>query len=266
MKKLLISIFWIFFWLSSFCSALTIQDPEVCVLYTWNIDWPDSVTFQDWNVSNAWSYVLAWNYDLTNWFPDMAILTQYWWEFSLDFYEESYYYYAMMLFPSEWCSQSWWWSSSSDITVFYDYGLSSSVIECDWNNSIYINSLAYISWTTFSPFFNINYVDQDNQIITNSYNKDMLYLSGWKFHKTYTWDDNKWILSVVNNFESSFTWYLPTFDVTWNITEIDTWNVFNNFAENSLTVLLSNIPNYIQYVIMFALLLFVLWIFRRLRK
>lgn len=251
MKKLLLGIFWFFFWLCSFCSALTIQDPEFCVLYTWNIDWPDSVTFQDWNVSQAWSYVLAWDYDLTNWYPDMAVLTQYWWEFTLDFYEESYYYYAMMLFPSEWCSQSWWWSSFSEINVYYNNWSSTSIL-CDWENSIAINWLSTLYWTsTFIPFFNISYVDENNQKLIESYDKEILYLDPWQFKKTYTWN-NDWILSIQNQCWSSsdiiFTWETLPVILTWS-----TWSVFSNFWDNALLLITSNIPWIIT-------VLFILWL------
>lgn len=260
MKKLLLSIFWLLFWLISFCSADLVQcaDEDWCP-----VDFSSCV--------NSITIVLSWDYS------DPLYIYPYQDEYSVYTEIESYsntpitldeYSCWFYIYNNKWSTINVNWSEYvapvPEITVFYDYWHSSTTITCNWDNSIFINSMAVNSWVTFTPFFNINYIDQDNQIITESYNKDLLYLTDWKFHKSYTWE-NLWVLSVVSDSESSFSGYLPTFDVTWNITQLDTWNVFNNFAENSLGVLLSNVPNYIQYVIMFMLLLFVLWIFRKLR-
>lgn len=162
-----------------------------------------------------------------------------------------------------------WWSSSSNIDVYYNNWQSSTSIECDWTQAIEINWLSTLTSTnTFTPYFNIDYTDEDNQKLTESYSKNTLYLSGWLFKKTYTWDNERVLTDTIESPNSSFSWYLPTFDVTWSIDNNNefTWNVFNNFADNSLKVLLSNIPSYIQYVIMIILLFFILGFIRKFKR
>ena len=268
MKKLL---FWILtfllIWLS-FCSALTIQDPELCKLYTWTIDWPDSVVFQDYNNSLAWNYFMWWTYDLSNWYADISILTEYWWEYSLDLSEESYYYYSAIIFSSDWCSSNWWWSLTSDIDVYYNNWNSVENITCDWTQAIDVRWLSTITSTnTFTPYFNISYTDEDNQKLTESYSKSNLYLSGWLFKKTYTWDNERILTDTIDSPNSVFSWYIPVFDVTWSTQPIDTeYNMFNNFTDNSLKVLLSNIPSFFQYVIIFSIILMIIWIIKVFKR
>lgn len=161
----------------------------------------------------------------------------------------------------------WWWSSTSDIDVYYNNWNSVENITCDWVQAIQINWLSTITSTnTFTPYFNISYKDEDNQSLIESYSKDILYLENWQFKKTYTWN-NDWILTVQWNSENSFSWYLPTFDITWWINEVsESWNIFNNFAENSVKFTLSNIPSYIQYVILLFILFFILGFIRKFRR
>lgn len=278
MKKLLIFIFTFFIGCISFSSAFQDCACYSCAWETW-FDSEISSAILDVHWITIFNWVYGWYYklnDCDNWdvineygmyFFDSSDVVLFCPYTPLDCANwEGYCWYSFVTDIS--ClSSSSWSSSSSEINVYYNNWSSTSIV-CDWENSITINWLSTLYWTsTFIPFFNISYVDENNQKLIESYDKEILYLSWWQYHKTYTWwSNNDWILNLVTSEDTLFTWYLPTFDVTWNITEIDTWNVFNNFAENSLTVLLSNIPNYIQYVIMFALLLFVLWIFRRLRK
>lgn len=330
MKKLLIFIFWIFFWLIGFSSAYNfsffnwdvrfISFSDYNFTVTFNVDpslwlFVDSFWFispylnsssdlcfslydDSWNLINTWSLIYSWSLTLwsTVWhyyWPINNIIKSWFyltssncpWKGRLSYYlsNNSNNNWSIFLNSFNWFSytssinyQYLFYdinysfssvSSTSDITVNYNNWQTTS-IACNWDNIITIDWLSTMSSiSTFTPYFNINYTDQNNQVLTDSYSNSILYLSGGQYLKTYTWwSNNDWILNLVTSEDTVFTWYLPTFDVTWNITEIDTWNVFNNFAENSLTVLLSNIPNYIQYVIMFALLLFVLWIFRKIRK
>ena len=209
---------------------------------------------------------------------DIRFLMDWWiWNnlfyISQNWYITNWYLFAwpVLLNATIWFDYSWWSCPEpepSSINVFYNNDNSSSSIVCDWDNAIYIDWLSTITDTnTFTPYYNINYRDEDNQLLTESYSKSILYLSGWTFKKTYTWN-NDWVL---NNLwiskDSSFSWYLPTFDITGWITNVtDSWNIFNNFAENGFKVLLSNIPSYIQYVIMILLLFFIIWIVKKIRK
>ena len=159
---------------------------------------------------------------------------------------------------------------TSSINVLYNNDNSSTTINCNWDNVIQIDWLSTITATNkFTPYFNISYKDENNQSLIESYSKDILYISGSLFKKTYTWD-NEWILnnqSTDCSSDSSFSWYLPSFNITWGIQDVtDSWNIFNNFAENWLTVLLSNIPNYIQYIILIMLLFFVLGFIRKFKR
>lgn len=169
-------------------------------------------------------------------------------------------YWNSQTFPSSWCPDQ-------SINVYYNNWNSSWTIICDWTQAIEINWLSTITSTnTRTPYFNINYRDEDNQLLTESYSKDILYLKNWLFKKTYTWNNER-ILSYNWSESNFFTWYVPTFDIvftgdTWE----DTWNVFNNFAQNSLQVVLSNIPSYIQYVIIIMLLFFILGLARRKKR
>ena len=194
------------------------------------------------------------------------------WNFQIILPDEEYFpifnafnYFYYNVFPFVW----WWWSSTpSDITVYYNNSQSNTSITCDWTQAIEIEGLSTITSTnTFTPYFNIDYIDEDNQILTESYSKDILYLSGATFKKTYTWNNIR-ILTAQLDSESIFSWYVPTFDVTWSVDPNDefTWNVFNNFADNSLKYLLSNIPSYIQYFIILAILFLILWFVKKFRR
>lgn len=143
----------------------------------------------------------------------------------------------------------------------------------DWfyDISTWYDSENLIATLNISPYRIIDYVDFNNQYLSSKYNGWILYLSWWQFIKTFTWWQNNFRVLTTDTIESpnsSFSWYLPVFDVTWSIDPNDefTWNVFNNFAENSLKVLLSNVPSYIQYVIIILILLFVLWFIKKIRR
>ena len=152
------------------------------------------------------------------------------------------------------------------IIVNYNNWNSSQEFECDWENSININWLSTLNNDTFSPYYNIAYRDEDNQSLIESYSKDILYLN-WLFKKTYTWDNERILTSKWWGSENSFSWYLPTFEFTWWINEpTESWNIFNNFAENSVKFTLSNIPSYIQYVILLFILFFILGFIRKFRR
>ena len=123
----------------------------------------------------------------------------------------------------------------------------------NWNNYTFNGGF---NWTT------VHYVDWywNNQFIT--INSD-LYIN-WDYSIWYTGQQE---LLLTENQCWSYNWYVPVFDITWWINDVtETWNVFNNFAENSLKVLLSNVPSYIQYVIIILILLFVLWFIKKIRR
>lgn len=159
-------------------------------------------------------------------------------------------------------------SSSSSINVFYNWFNDVESFTCDWDTSIYLDwNYNYTSSNSlFSPYINIHYTDSDNQVLTWEYEKTDLFLD-WQYNKLYTWGSNNfWFLTPIESPDLNIISYQPTFDVefTWDI--VDTWNIFNNFAENSLKFTLSNVPNYIQYVIIIMLLFFILWFIRKFRR
>lgn len=177
-----------------------------------------------------------------------------------NFFETFYYNVVQYSFSA--------WSSTSDIDVYYNNWNSVESITCDWTQAIEIQWLSTITSTnTFMPYFNIDYVDENNQLLTESYSKDILYLSGSAFKKTYTWNNIRILTSQWWNSESIFTWYLPTFDITWWINEVtESWNIFNNFAENSVKFTLANIPSYIQYFIILLILFLILWFVKKFKR
>lgn len=273
MKKLLFSILtflWIWF---SFCGAFDISEPWVYFWSFWR-QWDEisscrePIVFKyDWTCSKCYfSYILS---TYWNWISDSSSIFNPSYDFSFSPFcssDDWYYIITFVDLDNTWEFHTFWWSSSSDITVFYN-SWSSTTITCDWTQAIEIQWLSTITSTnTFTPYFNISYTDEDNQKLTESYSKDILYLENWQFKKTFTWN-NDWILSVQWGLENSFSWYLPTFEITWWINEpTESWNIFNNFAENSLKFTLSNIPSYIQYVILLFILFFILGFIRKFRR
>ena len=256
MKKIL---FWIltFLWIwLSFCSASVCDDIDV----NWHDCWSDP--------NDTWCILWFWCngcFSSTNSWYDCyeQWWTQNWFDCVSTF---NYIWNSCTTFWSN--IINWWWSSSpssSDIDVYYNNWNSVENITCDWTQAISINWLSTITSTnTFTPYYNISYTDEDNQKLTESYSKDILYLENWQFKKTYTWN-NDWILTVQWSSDSTFTWYVPVFDFTGD-TIVNTWNLFNNFSDNALKVLLSNIPSYIQYITIFAILVFLFSFIRRFKR
>ena len=290
MKKVL---FWIltFLWIwLSFCSAVSINCPSPVTLSSSNpcYSWQPSIDCYYLDLDYEWwieadSYQVFVKYN-SNWSlyslevsDPLWYSTPRWRNINLtnsDWVSSWYFCFVDSLIYNSLTNDDYkayyflpkesWWSSSSDITVYYN-SWSSTTIECDWTQAIEIQGLSTITSTnTFTPYFNIDYIDENNQLLTESYSKDVLYLSGTTFKKTYTWNNER-ILTSQWTPESIFTWYTPVFDVTWQVS-LDTWNVFNNFADNSLKVLLSNIPAYIQYITIWFILLFLFWFIRRFKK
>lgn len=159
-------------------------------------------------------------------------------------------------------------SFADSINVFYNWFNDVESFTCDWDISIYLdwNYNFTESNSLFTPYFDIDYKDEDNQLLTESYDKSILYLSGWNFKKTYTWDNERILTyQVESSSDTSIVSYTPVFEITWSIDE-NSWNVFNNFSDNALTFLLSNIPSYIQRITLFAVLMLILWIIRRFKR
>lgn len=286
MKKLLfwiLTLLWI--WLS-FCSADTFYwNSFSCYLWTpisWYIQCNDDVlNFWNWNNITSWEYILT--VEVTNWLSFEYIwgFIPYIWGVSSAYNTSSAMWYFFSCSESFPCREFnpyyyynivWEWlvtftvvEFQSDIDVYYNNWNSVENITCDWTQAIDIRWLSTITSTnTFTPYYNISYTDKDNQKLIESYSKDILYLSGWLFKKTYTWDNER-ILTYQWSSENTFTWYVPVFDVTWTINE-NTWNMFNNFTDNVLTLLLSNIPIYVQWVTLIAVLFLILWIIRRFKR
>lgn len=267
MKKYIFWILTTLLWIFSFCSAEIINWNSESLSLWDTFWWTISFLFPDWynclkfdsDVSSSIRIYI--NDDLVSDLNNSDIycnINRYYSAWTKSF---NVVYYNLSL---------WWWTpSSSNIDVYYNNWQSSTSIECDWTQAIDIQWLSTITSTnTFTPYFNIDYIDEDNQKLTESYSKNTLYLSGWQFKKTYTWDNERILTDTIESPNSSFSWYLPTFDVTWSLDPNNefTWNVFNNFADNSLKVLLSNIPSYIQYVIMIILLFFILGFIRKFKR
>lgn len=264
MKKRLFWILTTLFWIFSFCSAeiinwnsesLSLWDTFWWTIYFLFPDWYNCLKFDSDVSSSIRIYI---NDDLVSDLNNSDIycnINRYYSAWTNSF---NVVYYNLSL---------WWWTpSSSNIDVYYNNWQSSTNIECDWTQAIEINWLSTLTSTnTFTPYFNIDYTDQDNQKLTESYSKNTLYLSGWLFKKTYTWDNERVLTDTIESSNSDFTWYVPIFDVTWTINE-NTWNIFNNFSDNALTFLLSNIPAYIQWVILIAVLWLIFWIVRRFKR
>lgn len=166
----------------------------------------------------------------------------------------------------------WIWLLSNQC-FWYDviiYGLNDEVLDVytveewiteitlDWNWSKNWNDFTFLDW------FNgveVNYIDSywENQSFT--WVTD-LYIN-WDNTISYTGEQ---YLSLTDQKCWVFNWYTPVFDVTWSITTIDDDNVFTNFSDNALKVLLSNIPSYIQYITIFLILLFLFWFIRRFKR
>lgn len=123
----------------------------------------------------------------------------------------------------------------------------------DWNNFTFNGGF---DWTT------VHYIDWYWKEQTITIDSD-LYLN-WEYSLSYTGEQ---YLQLSENQCWTYSWYVPVFNITGWIEEVSTsWNVFNNFAENSVKMFMSNIPNYIQYVFIFMILLFILWFLRKIRK
>jgi hypothetical protein len=154
--------------------------------------------------------------------------------------------------------------------IYIDNNWDVQSFSCEWQ-TINISWNAVFDWeetyNIITPI--LNYIDQDNQVISEEYNNNQLYLS-WKYIKTYTWWSNNYYLLtpyIEETEEITHIVYTPTFDVTWTTQEIgETWNIFNNFSDNALKVLLSNIPSYIQYVTIFLILIFLFSFLRRFKR
>lgn len=275
MKKIL---FWIltFLWIwLSFCSAENLNVSLDNIWWsskTWQLTLDTDSIYCFYASYNSSTRYVVFDFQWYNW-----NLPNWWWNWVVCFsvlnenenivnYElggGSYVQFYYFKFP-----YSQWWSSTSDIDVYYNNWNSVENITCDWTQAISINWLSTITSTnTFTPYYNISYIDEDNQKLIESYSKDVLYLENWQFKKTYTWN-NDWILSVQWGSDNSFSWYLPTFDITWSVDPNDefTWNVFNNFADNSLKFLFSNIPSYIQYFIILLILFLILWFVKKFKR
>lgn len=331
MKKLLLFIFSIFFWLIGFSNAYNfsffnwdvrfISFSDYNFTVTFNVDpslwlfvdsfWlispylnsSDDLCFSlyddSWNLINTWSLIYSWS--LTLW----STVWYYYWP--INNIIKSWFYLTssncswksrLSYYLSNNSNNNWsiffnsfnWFSYISSINfqyIFYDINYSfssvSSVsdikvnynnwsftnVSCDWVNEIIINWLStQNSSTTFTPFFNISYIDEDNQNLIESYDKDLLYLSWWQYHKTYTWD-NQWILNLV--WWSSNTWWFNIISswlvVSWDMVSDNlSWNMFKSFIDTWFTVLFSNVPSYIQYVILIVILIVILRIFTKKRR
>lgn len=152
-----------------------------------------------------------------------------------------------------------YWPNNELITMYpIEEGTTEITLEGDWSKNW--NNYTFNGGYTWTTVYYTDWYWKDQSISINS----DLYIN-WQYTIWYTGEQ---YLDLTENNCWSFNWYSPTFDVTWSIDPYEdfTWNIFNNFADNSLQVLLSNVPNYIQYVLILILFFFVIWIVRRFRK
>lgn len=132
-------------------------------------------------------------------------------------------------------------------------------ITLDWNRSKNWNTFTFEDWYYWTDIFYVDWYWKDQQLKTYT----DLYLN-WNLTIWYTWEQ---YLTLTDEKCWVFNWYTPVFDVTGTTQYIsETWNVFNNFSDNALKVLLSNIPSYIQYITIFFILLFLFWFIRRFKR
>jgi len=262
------------YWSYSFTYSCQLEN--VVGLNCWNVQLTSSYVYSNWSISSQY---VAFNSDCyksySQWnstFPfifDVSFRynTNYSAWYSFDWSCTIVVNDSNFVFPDE-SSNSCPDPEPSTINVLYNNENSTTNITCNWDNVIQIDWLSSITATnTFTPYFNINYRDEDNQLLTESYSKDILYLSWSLFKKTFTWDNDRILTSQSSSNDSSFTWYIPVFDVSWSTQPIDTeYNMFNNFADNSLKVLLSNIPWFFQYFIIFSIILLLIWIIKFFKK
>ena len=124
-----------------------------------------------------------------------------------------------------------------------------------WNWSKNWNAFTFEDWFDWTDVFYTDIYWKDQKINTF----DDLYIN-WSFDIWYTWQQ---YLNLIENSCYSSSWFMPIFTVTWTISN-NTWNIFTNFTDNMFTLLLSNIPWYIQYITIFAVILLLVSLIRRL--
>jgi hypothetical protein len=234
---------------SSICSSSNYY-PYYCVIWSWNISllwWSTYYVKVDWQymqLSEGWIEDTIWNNDVT--FSPAYISSRDW------YFSPFFWWFIDYTISSV-------TPSVPEITVYYNNWSSTSIV-CDWENSIAINWLSTLYWTsTFIPFFNISYVDENNQKLIESYDKEILYLDPWQFKKTYTWN-NDWILSIQSQWWSTpdiiFTWESLPVEITWSSD-----NVFSNFWDNALALIYWNIPWFITGAVILFLIFLIIRLF-----
>lgn len=166
---------------------------------------------------------------------------------------------------SSWIKFQFWYISSSAWSSSYIVNYNNWQTQSfTTDQSITINWYSLYNWNwSFSPYINISYTDQDNQVLTESYDKTNLIL-WWKFEKTYTWwENNFWVLTALWSStipDIIFTWSTLTWSS--NIS----WNIFTNFVDNSFDVIWTNIPNFISYWFVLIVLIILIRLIRHFKK
>lgn len=147
---------------------------------------------------------------------------------------------------------------NNELVFMYPVEEGTTEITLEGNRSKDWNNFTFLDWYYWTDVFYVDWYwkDQKTKVVSD------LYIN-WNNSISYTWEQ---YLSLTDSDCWTFEGYTPTFDVTWTIQEVsESWNIFTNFAQNSLQVLLSNVPNYIQYIIIIMLLFFVLGIIRKIK-
>lgn len=123
----------------------------------------------------------------------------------------------------------------------------------DWNNYTFED---WFYWT--DVYYTDIYWNNKSVNLTSD-----LYLN-WSYDLNYTGEQ---YLNLVENSCYDFSWYVPYFEFTWTTQPTNTdYNMFNNFGDNALKVLLSNIPWYFQYFIIFSVIILIISLIKLFRK
>lgn len=145
-----------------------------------------------------------------------------------------------------------------DVISVPDWETAEITLDWDWTKNW--DHYSFNNWYSSTKVYYTDLYWNETNVTLNS---DIYF--NWEYSLWYTWINQYLQLSENNCWE--FEWYLPVFDVTWSTQPIDTeYNMFNNFTDNSLKVLLSNIPSYFQYIIIFWFILFIIWLIKLFKR
>lgn len=247
MKKILLSIFWIFFWLSAFCSA-----DQSIILNAWDhwciwwIDLPYEVYSFSSNVSWifyyscmmwSWSDINSCWYMISNYTPNddpiwMVISDQYWWCYSFIPYTVWQYSSNISLdLWDYWCIVDNLWvpsfSFSSDWLFWYScfYWWSSFSSECWWD-LVLVSSDTVIDSIWVDSQYNLCFSYFPNSPAPS----DIFIVNYWSTSKEYTLTED---IDIFINSPVVKNWNIFTFDWSTWINLVYNWS-YNWYTKNKL--------------------------------